>query len=84
MTAHHPISAVAEALAVDERRVRGWIKSGELQAIDVGPARGKHRRWRISQDALDVFLARRSATPPAPVTRRRRRADPGIMHFDYT
>jgi hypothetical protein len=84
MTAHHPISAVAEALAVDERRVRGWIKSGELQAIDVGPARGKHRRWRISQEALDLFLACRSSTPPAAPIRRRRRADPQVLHFDYS
>lgn len=72
MTVYHPISAVAEALTVDQRRVKAWIRSGELPAVDVGPPGGKHRRWRISQEAIDVFLARRSAAPPAKMTRQRR------------
>jgi len=76
------ISAVAEALAVDERRVRGWIRSGELPAVDVGPARGKHRRWRIAQSDLELFLARRAATRPAAPARRRRREE-GIIRFNY-
>jgi len=84
MTQHYPIDVIAERLAVDARRVRGWIRSGELPAIDVGPARGKHRRWRIAESDLELFLARRAHTPPAPPTRRRRRRDEAIIHFDYS
>ena len=82
MTAYLPISAVAEALSVDERRVRQWIKSGELPACNCGSTgSGKKPRWRISQNDLDAFLQRRSATPAVKAVRRRRRVDASIIEF---
>lgn len=80
---HFPIAHVAKELAADARCVKALIRSGELPAVDIAPRGAKYRKWRISQDALDAFLLRRSATPPGPVTRRRQR-DPQILHFDYT
>lgn len=83
MTVYHPIPAVAEILTVDRRAVKALIRTGELRASDVAPAGSKYKKWRISEDDLEIFLTRRAATPPAPVTRRRRQRDPAIIHFDY-
>jgi excisionase family DNA binding protein len=83
MKVYFAIADVAEALHVDERPVRGWIKSGELRAVNCGSkASGKKPRWRISEDALEAFLAARSATPePKPVRRRRRQADTPVIEY---
>jgi hypothetical protein len=78
----HTIETVAETLAVDPRRVRGWIRAGELAAVDLGPRRaGGHHRWRISPEALEVFLTARSARPEVKVPRTRRQLDPQIIEF---
>jgi len=84
MTTHHPVSEVAEALAIDQRGVKALIRSGELRASDVAPPGSKYRKWRISQDDLDLFLARRAHAPPPTQTRRRRRRDDSIIRFDYS
>jgi hypothetical protein len=80
---HYPIPAVAEELAVDRRCVKALIRSGELPAVDIAPAGAKYKKWRVSQEALEIFLLRRTATPPTPTTRRRRRRDDSILHFNY-
>jgi hypothetical protein len=63
---------VAAQYRVDVHRVLGWIKRGDLHAINVGD--GTQRpRFRISPEALAQFEARRSATPQPRITRQRRR-----------
>jgi hypothetical protein len=82
MTTHYTPAEIAEARKVDKRVVDRWIKSGELAAVNcASSAHGKKPRWRISQLALDQFDASRSAQPPTPPLRRRRRADAGIIEF---
>jgi excisionase family DNA binding protein len=76
-----PTPAVAETLGVNESKVLTWIRTGELVAINVATRLGGRPRWRIAQEALDQFLTARSAQPPAPVERRRRRADPAAIQF---
>ncbi len=71
---------VAERFGIDPEKVRAFIDSGELRAINVAAKRCSRPRWRISPDALADFEASRSATPPPTVTRRRRR-DPSIKQF---
>jgi hypothetical protein len=47
--------------AVTEHTVLGWIRSGELTAINVGRSPGARKpRWRISQEALEAFELARS------------------------
>jgi excisionase family DNA binding protein len=61
----------AELLAVDPSKVIGWIKSGALAAIDV--SNGRRPRYRISQEAIEDFLRRRSTKPaPKPIQRQKR------------
>jgi excisionase family DNA binding protein len=53
---------IAEVLKVNEATVRGWIKSGDLRAVDIG------REWRVAQIDLEAFLsahANRSAMQQA-------------------
>ncbi len=64
---------VAEMLRVDQMKVHGWIHMGELQAINVASKRSKRPRWRISQAAMDAFMAGRTFVPPPPVRRRKRK-----------
>ena len=65
---------VCERLGVNEHTVLGWIRSGELRAVNVGRRPGgKKPRWRITQEALEAFEQLRTAAPPAPRLRRRKR-----------
>ena len=60
---------VARSLCVNGDKVRGWIREGELDAVNVGNAR--RPRWRIPEQSLTDFLKRRSSSPPSTVSRRR-------------
>lgn len=56
--------------------VLGWIRSGELRAVNVGRRPGaKKPRWRVTQEALTAFEQLRTPIPPLPRTRRKRPAD---------
>jgi excisionase family DNA binding protein len=68
------VREICERYGVGEHTVLGWIRSGELRAVNVGRRLGtKKPRWRITQEALDAFEALRTPRPPAPRTRRRKR-----------
>jgi excisionase family DNA binding protein len=64
---------IAKPLGIDPGKVRGWIDSGELRAVNVATNRGGRPRWRISLEELDAFLLRRQSQAASPTTRRRRR-----------
>jgi len=51
----YKVEHIATLLRVHAETVRGWIRSGELVAIDLGGRAG----YRISQAALDEFLKKR-------------------------
>lgn len=65
--------SIARMLGVNQDKVLGWIRSGELTAVDVSATRGGRPRWRIARADLDSFLNRRRATPPPKVRRRSNR-----------
>lgn len=71
------VKAVADRYGVAEHTVLGWIKTGELRAVNVGTAPGKKKpRWRITQVALEAFEAARTAVPVlAPRRKRSRQAE---------
>jgi Helix-turn-helix domain len=68
----------AEEIGVSPDKVTGWIKRGELPAVNVADRVGGRPRWRIPPDAIVEFERRRAASPPAKRTRRVRR-DPQII-----
>jgi excisionase family DNA binding protein len=55
-------SEVAEHFGVTRRTVYEWLLSGALTADKAGP-----RKWRISRDDLDLFIAASSARKEKPV-----------------
>lgn len=71
---------VAERLAVDSHRVLGWIRRGELRAVNVGDG-SQRPRFRISPADLALFEATRSAGPEPKISRVRRKKDPQITEF---
>jgi excisionase family DNA binding protein len=76
------VKAVAERYAVSEHTVLGWVRSGELKAINVGRRLGAGRpRWRISEQALANFELLRTPTPPVPNSRRRSRMSEVIQFY---
>jgi len=48
---YQTVKEVADRLEVSEATVRGWIKDGELRAIEIG------KGWRIADVDLSVFLS---------------------------
>ena len=73
---------VAEYLRVSPDKVRAWIVSGQLRAVDVSsrPGIGKPR-WRIHPVDLIAFENSRTARPPAKTTRRRRKTAAVVEYF---
>ena len=70
----YSVRQITERYSVSEGTVLGWIRSGELRAMNVGRKPGaKKPRWRITESALDAFEQLRTPTPPMPRTRRRKR-----------
>ena len=65
---------LCERYAVTEHTVLGWIRTGELRAINVGRRLGaKKPRWRVTEEALTAWEQRRTPTPPLPRAKRRKR-----------
>lgn len=65
------VKDVAERYDVTPATVLAWIKSGDLQAVNVGRrANAGKPRWRITAAALEAFEAARTAAA-APVATRR-------------
>jgi hypothetical protein len=72
--------AVARRYVIDVHRVLGWIKSGQLQAVNVGDG-AQRPRYRISEEALAEFEESRAAGPEPRITRIRRRKNPHVEEF---
>lgn len=51
---YQTVKELADLLRVSEATVRGWIKDGELRAIEIG------KGWRIADSDLEAFLCRHS------------------------
>jgi excisionase family DNA binding protein len=68
------IRQIAQQCGVSVRTVRAWIRAGELKAVNMSRTPGSRKpRWRVTQAALDAFLALRTSRPSAPAPRSRRK-----------
>jgi transposase len=68
------VQAVRQRYGVGEHTILGWIRSGELKAINVARGAGKRPKWRITSEALAAFELKRESGSTAPkATRRRKR-----------
>ena len=74
------IREIRERYGVGEHTVLGWIRRGELRAIDVSRKPGGRPKWRVTQEALDAFEQLRTPTPTPPRAKRRKRL-PEVIQF---
>lgn len=58
------VSDVAERFQVSRDTVLGWIRSGELPALNVAPAGCRKKHYRISPEAVTKFEAGRGVASP--------------------
>ena len=64
---------VAKQLGIKADRVIGWIRAGELRALNVATKLSRRPRFRIADADLQEFLnARAAASVSIPAPRRRR------------
>jgi excisionase family DNA binding protein len=66
------VRQAAGRLAVSPDKIRAWIRSGELVALDVSRKVGGRPRFRIDAAALLAFEERRRVRPQSRVSRRLR------------
>lgn len=48
------VEEIAEILKVHEQTIRGWLRAGRLEGVQIGRRAG----WRVSESALNRFLGR--------------------------
>jgi hypothetical protein len=58
---------------VSEDRVRRWITTGALRAVNRRDKQSARPSWVVTAEALAEFECARAATPPPKPTRRPRR-----------
>jgi hypothetical protein len=76
----YTVRDLARRYRVSEDKVRGWIKRGELVAINTSAAACGKPRFVVLPDALERFeRGRAAAEPPRP--RRRRRPSVVVDYF---
>jgi helix-turn-helix protein len=73
---------IAELYAVNMDKVVGWIRSGQLAAIDVSQRAGGRPRYRVdAADLAEFEESRRVRTAPVPTQRRSRRRQSGPIEY---
>jgi hypothetical protein len=72
---------VAALWQVKAATVIGWIRSGQLRAVDVSSRGSRRPRYRIDRADLLAFEQARAAVPAPKVQRRRRRPADVIEFF---
>jgi hypothetical protein len=70
---------IARRYRVGPDKVRGWIRRGELLAVNTAPNNLARPRWVVTPEALKQFEAGRQTTPPPKPARRRK----GQVAIDY-
>jgi predicted site-specific integrase-resolvase len=67
MTQYLRVKDIAESLGVHQDKVLGWIKSGDLVAVNVvQDLKAKNARWRIRKEDYEAFLESRECPKPTP------------------
>jgi hypothetical protein len=72
---------IARRLRVGIHKVLGWIKSGELRAVNVARDTGRRPQWSVLPEDLADFERRRAAVPATKPTRCRRRKHQDVIEF---
>jgi excisionase family DNA binding protein len=79
--ATYGIKELCKRFAVGEHTVLGWIRRGELKAINVSRKPSGRPKWRITIEALEQFESARTPIPPSPRARRRKQPASVIQFY---
>ena len=63
---------LANRWGISPDKVLNWIRKGELKAINVASSPNIRPSYRISEEAIEAFSARRQPLQHVPITPRRR------------
>jgi hypothetical protein len=66
------VPELAEREHIGQSKLRAWIESGELLAVNLATRRGSRPRWHVSRESWDAFKLARSNAGLARARRRHR------------
>jgi hypothetical protein len=69
----YSVRQLARRWSVNPDKIRGWLRRGELQGVNVAGTLAGRPQWRITAEAVARFEACRSSTPPPKPARRKKR-----------
>lgn len=75
------VPAIAKLYHVDTHKVRAWIRTGELRAIDASTHIGGRPRYLVSISDLEAFEQSREVIPACPTPRRVCRRRPQVKQY---
>jgi hypothetical protein len=74
------VADIAARYRVGPDKVRAWIRSGELAAINTSASLCRRARFVVTAEALERFESRRTVTPP-PKQKCRRRSKQEMVDY---
>lgn len=77
----HTPPELAKQLGIEPAKVIGWIKSGELRAVNLATKQSRRPRWKISPDSFEEFTRPRESKAVIKPPRRQRRQTSGVIDF---
>ncbi|MGA2059948.1 MAG: DNA-binding protein [Thermoguttaceae bacterium] len=72
---------LARRWGIDTHKVLGWIRNGELHAIDASTRPGGRPRFLIDEKDIELFELRRAVGAPPVKMPRRHAKQSGIIEF---
>lgn len=75
------VKDIQERYGVGEHTVLGWIKAGDLTAININRVLGRRPKYRITPEALEAFELLRTVQTAAPRKRARRKREEEISYY---
>jgi hypothetical protein len=66
---------------VGSDKVYGFIRRGELVAVNVATCLSGRPQWRVTWESVEQFERRRGSTPPPKPTRRRSRTEQMVDYY---
>lgn len=68
----YSVADLCRRFQVGADKVHGWIRRGELEAVNIATNLCGRPQWRITPESLRLFEKRRSSAPSPKPSRRRR------------
>jgi hypothetical protein len=72
---------LARRWGLDAHKILGWIRNGELRAIDVSSRQGGRPRYLIDMCDIRIFELHRAVGGPVQAPRRRRTKQSDLIEF---